>query len=96
MKIDKIVEKFRYKRQIVYGDIVDNPLRDIKEGNLRWGTPGKAAEWNASDRVMFVSTHSKYYTFYAVPDKGTNFYVKKKVWEAAYRSTLPVRLLSNV
>lgn len=79
MKLDKIVEKFGYKRQIAYGDMVDNPLRNMKEDDFKWGNPAKVAEWNAADCVMFVSTHSKYYTFYAVPDKGSNFYVKKKV-----------------
>jgi len=43
MKLDKIVEKFGYKRQLVFSDIVDNPLRDIKEGNLRWGKSCKSS-----------------------------------------------------
>jgi len=96
MKIAKILEKFGYQKEIIPGDIITNPIRNIRITELQWGTDAQVASWNVSERIMYMVEGKKFYTFYVVPDNGDNFYIKKTAWNKVHRSTLPLRLLSNV
>jgi len=97
MKLDKILEKFEYQKQLDTYGIIPNPIRNIRPTDFASGNQleYKAQRWNEAESIQFINKGHSYF-FYIIPDNGQNFYIKKKVWEAAYRSTLPVRLLSNV